>query len=76
MTPTTWILNKVFKRADKNAEFRLRQNLSMGEAGFNQFIRQKNQLVVTADNFQSTKFAASSSNYTIQRHGEATEACS
>ena len=26
---------KVFKREDKNAEFRLRQNLSMGEADFN-----------------------------------------
>ena len=42
---------KVFKREDKNAEFRLRQNLSMGEADFNQFIRQRNQLVVSADNF-------------------------
>ena len=42
---------KVFKREDKNAEFRLRQNLSMGEADFNQFIRQGNQLVVAADNF-------------------------
>ena len=42
---------KVFKREDKNAEFRLRQNLLMGEADFNQFIRQRNQLVVAADNF-------------------------
>ena len=42
---------KVFKRKDKNAEFRLRQNLSMGEADFNQFIRQRNQLVLAADNF-------------------------
>ena len=42
---------KVFKREDKNAEFRLRQNLSMGEADFNQFIRQRNQLVVAADIF-------------------------
>ena len=42
---------KVFKREDKNAEVRLRQNLSMGEADFNQFIRQRNQLVVAADNF-------------------------
>ena len=42
---------KVFKREDKNAEFRLRQNLSMGEADFNQFIRQRNQLVAAADNF-------------------------
>ena len=42
---------KVFKREDKNAEFRLRQSLSMGEADFKQFIRQRNQLVVAADNF-------------------------
>ena len=43
---------KVFKREeDKIAEFRLRKNLSMGEADFNQFIRQRNQLVVAADNF-------------------------
>ena len=42
---------KVFKREDKNAQFRRRQNLSMGEADFNQCIRQRNQLVVAADNF-------------------------
>ena len=42
---------KVFKREVKNAEFRLSQNLSMGEADFNQFIRQRNQLVVAAYNF-------------------------
>ena len=42
---------KVFKREDKNAEFRLRQNISMEEADFNQFIRQRTQLVVAADNF-------------------------
>ena len=42
---------KVFKRVDKNAELRLRQNVSIGEADFNQFIRQRNQLVVAADNF-------------------------
>ena len=42
---------KVFKREDKKAEFRLRQNLLMGEADFNQFIRQRNQLVVAADIF-------------------------
>ena len=41
----------MFKREDKNAEFRLRQNFSMGEADFNQFIRQRNQLVVATDNF-------------------------
>ena len=42
---------KVFKREDKNVEFRLRQNLSMGEADSNQFIGQRYQLVVAADNF-------------------------
>ena len=42
---------KLFKKEDKNAEFQLRQNLSMGEADFNQFIRQRNQRVVAADNF-------------------------
>ena len=42
---------KVFKRENKNAEFRLRQNLLMGEADFNQFIRQRNQLVVAGDIF-------------------------
>ena len=42
---------KVFKREDKNAEVQLRQILSLGEADFNQFIRQRNQLLVAADNF-------------------------
>ena len=42
---------KVFKREDKNAEFRLRQNFPMGEADFNQFVRQRNQIVVATDNF-------------------------
>ena len=44
---------KEFKREDKNEEFRLRQNPSMGEAEYNQFIRQRIQLVVAADNFLS-----------------------
>ena len=42
---------KVFKRENKNTEIQLRQNFPMGEADFNQFIRQRNQLVVAADNF-------------------------
>ena len=42
---------KVFKREDKSAEFRLRQDRSMGEADFNLFFRQRNQLVVEEDNF-------------------------
>ena len=41
---------KMSKREDENTEFWLRQNFSMGEADFNQFIRQRNQLVA-ADNF-------------------------
>ena len=40
----------VFKREDENAEFRLRQNVRMGKADFNQLFRQRNQLVVAADN--------------------------
>ena len=46
---------KGFKSEDKNAEFRLRQNISMGEVDFNQFIRQTNQLVVAADIFLREK---------------------
>ena len=42
---------KVFKGEEKNAEVRLRQNLTIGEADFSQFIRQRNHLVVAADNF-------------------------
>ena len=42
---------KVPKREDKNAEFRMRHTLSMGETDFNQFIRQRSELVVAADNF-------------------------
>ena len=42
---------KVFKREDKKADFRLRQNFKLGEADFNQCNRQRNQLVVAADNF-------------------------
>ena len=40
---------KVFKK-DNNKEFRLVQNLTMGEADFNQFMRLRNQLV-NAENF-------------------------
>ena len=47
----------------------------MGEADFSQFIRQRNQLVVAADNFLRKKVVPSSSIYTAQRHGGATEAC-
>ena len=41
---------EVFKK-DDNKEFRLAQNLTMGEADFNQFRRLTNQLVIAAENF-------------------------
>ena len=41
---------KVFKR-DENKQFRLAQNLTMGEADFIQFFRLRNQLVVSARDF-------------------------
>ena len=50
---------KVFKREYEIAEFRLRQNLLMGEADLDQFVRQRNQLVVAADNFLSEQILSS-----------------
>ena len=41
---------KVFKK-DDNKEIRLVQNLTMGEADFNQFLRLRNQLVNATENF-------------------------
>ena len=41
---------KLFKR-DKNKQFRLAQNLTMGDADLNQFIRLRNQLVVAVRDF-------------------------
>ena len=41
---------KVFRKDDKK-EFRLVQNLTMGEADFNQFMRLRNQLVNAAESF-------------------------
>ena len=41
---------RVFKR-DGNKQFRLAQNLTMGEADFTQFIRLRNQLVVAVRDF-------------------------
>ena len=41
---------KVFRKDDEK-EFRLVQNLTTGEADFNQFMRLKNQLVNAAENF-------------------------
>ena len=42
--------HKVFRKDDKK-EFRLAQNLTMGEADFNQFMRLRNQLVNAAESF-------------------------
>ena len=61
---------KVFKREDKNAEFRLRQVLSIREADFNQFIRQRNQLVVAADNFLKEQNLSPSLQSTLSRDME------
>ena len=41
---------KVLKR-DENKQFRLAQNLELGEADFNKFIRLRNQLVVAIRDF-------------------------
>ena len=41
---------KMFKR-DENKQFRLTQNLTMGETDFNHFIRLRNQLVVAVRDF-------------------------
>ena len=43
---------KVFKK-DKKKEFRLVQNLTMGEADFDHFIRLRNHLIIAARNFAS-----------------------
>ena len=40
----------VFKKVD-NKDFRLVQNLTIGDADFNQFMRLTNQLVSAAENF-------------------------
>ena len=61
---------KVIEREDKNAEFQLRQNLSMGEADFNQFIRQRNQLVVAADKFLREQFLTPVLQSTLSRDME------
>ena len=61
---------KVFKREDKNADFRLRQNPSMGEVDFNQLIRQRNQLVVAADNYLREQNLSPVLQYTLYKDME------
>ena len=41
---------KVFNKNNKEKDFRLVQNLTMGEAVFNQFMQLRNQLVNAAEN--------------------------
>ena len=43
---------KIFKK-DDNKEVRLVQNLTMGEADFNQFMRLRSQVVIAAEYFAS-----------------------
>ena len=61
---------KVFKREDRNADFRLKQNLSMGEADFKQFIRQGYQLVVAKDNFLREQNLSPVPQSTLSKHLE------
>ena len=42
----------MFKR-DEKKQFRLAQNLTMGEADFNQFLRLRNQLVFSVRDFNT-----------------------
>ena len=48
----------------------MRQNLSMGEADFNQFNRQRNQLVVPADNFFREQNLSPVLQYTLSKDME------
>ena len=61
---------KVFKWEDKNAEFRLKQNFTIGEADFNQFIRERNQQVVAADNFLREQKLSPLLQYTLSKDME------
>ena len=45
---------EVFSKDDNN-EFRLVENLKVGEADFNQFLRPRNQPVIAAENFAREK---------------------
>ena len=61
---------KVFKRQNKNAKIRLRQNFTKGQAEFNQFIRQRNQVVVAADNFRREQSLSPVSQCTVSKDME------
>ena len=59
---------KVFKK-DDNKDFRLIQNLTMGEADFNQFIRLRIQAIIAADSFGTEELVSSADTNKILRHG-------
>ena len=58
---------KIFKRDDKNAEFQRRKNRSMGEADFNQFVRQRKQLDVAVNNFLRERCFSLVLQYTLSK---------
>ena len=64
------IIVEMFKRECKNAELRLRQNFTMAEAGFNRFIRQRNQLVVAADILRREQNLSPVLQYTLSKDME------
>ena len=59
---------KVFKK-DDNKSFGLVQNLTMGEADFNQFTQFRNQLVNAAKKILERKTCLGVDTYKVQRHG-------
>ena len=62
---------KVFKEDDKK-EFRLAQNLTMGEADFKQLMRLRNQLVDAVEKIAREE-NLSADTYNVQRHGWTTQ---
>ena len=63
---------KIFKK-DNNKESQLVQNLTMGEACFNQVMRLRIQLVIAAEHYYRGNFDPSADTYNVQRHGWTTQ---
>ena len=56
-------------KEDDNKEFRLVQNLTVGEPDFDQFMRLRNQLVIATKNFaREQKLVPSANTYNVRRH--------
>ena len=53
-------------KKDDNKDFCLVQNLSMGEADFNQFMQMRNWLVIVAKNFGGEKIVPSADTNNVQ----------